>query len=249
MLYLLNLLMRRIVLILLLLIDVALSAQKIRYVCQGCTLSIQDRTQIEIVAHFESEFFEDVFGPKKLRTVQISLCGDRKLYRRKNSPRGSVGFYSPGSKTVTVLHTTDYLSTCFHETTHALFDAYAKHRPIWINEGLATYFGYAKVDTSGNVRITAPASEKDKMRSIVQRPNFSIHYLMNISYRRFHKWRENRNYTLSWGIVYYLITQHRDVFTLILYRVGTGTDSIKAINDEYSGGIDQLEKDLALFYR
>lgn len=87
------------------------------------------------------------------------------------------------------------------------------------------------------------------MRALIKSGRLNIDPLLGFSYKRFHLWHENRNYSLSWGIVNYLMTMHRDTFGIILYRIGTGTDSLNAINAEYPGGVDQLEKDMVAFYK
>lgn len=226
-----------------------LCAQKIRYNVQSCTLSVNDKFKIQSVAAHEAAYFTEVFGAKKLPTVFINVYGKREQYKKKDPPMGSQGFYRPGSKQVYVLYSAGYLSTCYHESAHALFDAFAKHRPTWINEGIATYFEYAKVDSLGNVSISIPKGRREEMRSAVKSDQLDISKLIHYSHRRFHLWHEHRNYTMSWAIVSYLMTMHRDTFGTILYRIGTGTDSEKAINDEYAGGIAQLEKDLVKYYQ
>lgn len=227
----------------------SLCAQKIRYNTQACTLSVMDKSKIQSVVEFEAAYYTEVFGPKKLPAVFINVYGERKLYKKKNPPPGSQGFYRPGSKTVYVLYSYDYLYTCYHESSHALFDVFAKHRPTWLNEGIATYFEYAKVDTAGAVKIFAPKARKLEMKNMVASGELKITSLLDRGYRFFHLWREHRNYTLSWGIVNYLMTMHRDEFGTILYRIGTGTGSEKAINEEYPGGVAQLEKDLVEYYK
>lgn len=222
-------------------------AQKIRYNVQGCTLSVNDKFKIQSVAEYEAAYFTEVFGSKKLPAVFVNIYGDKKLYNKKNPPPQSQGFCRSGS--VYVLYSERYLNTCYHESSHALFNVFAKHQPTWIDEGIAEYFEHAKVDTAGEVKIYAAKYRSDAMRSQVKSARLKIAPLLGFSHRRFHMWRENRNYSLSWGIVNYLMTMHRDNCGTILYRIGTGTDSAKAINDEYAGGVEQLEKDLVEYYK
>lgn len=226
----------------------ALCAQKVRYNVQACTLSVTDKSKIQSVVEFEAAYFAEVFGPKKVPALTVNVYGERKLYKKRNPPPGSQGFYPPGTRMVYVLYSAAYLNTCYHESSHVMFDVFAKHKPTWINEGVAEYFEFAKVDSAGTVSIYAPKWRKTAMREIVSGGELKISGLLDRKYRWFHSWRESRNYSLSWGIVYYLMTEHRDTFGTILYRIGTGTDSAKAINDAYTGGVEQLEKDLVEYY-
>jgi len=221
--------------------------QKMRYNVQACTLSVVDKFKIQSVSEYEAAYFAEVFGTKKLPTVFVNVYGDKKLYNKKDPPQQSQGFCRSGS--VYVLYSERFLNTCYHESSHALFDVYAKHQPTWIDEGIAEYFEHAKVDSVGGVRIYAAAYRNEAMRSRVISGRLKIAPLLGFSYRRFHMWRENRNYSLSWGIVNYLMTMHRSTFGIILYRIGTGTDSVSAINTEYVGGIVQLEKDIVAYYK
>lgn len=226
-----------------------LYAQKIRYNTQACSLSVEDKSKIQAVAEFEAAYFTEVFGAKKRPTVYVNVYGERRLYNRKNPPNGSQGFYRSGSKAVYVLYSSAYLYTCYHELSHATFDAFARNKPTWLDEGIATYFESSRVDSTGRVEIFIPKSRKADMQKMAQSGNLNMSTLLNKSYKRFHLWRENRNYTMSWGIVNYFMAKHREMFGTILYRIGTSTDSVKAINDEYPGGVAQLEKDIVGFYK
>jgi hypothetical protein len=232
---------------LLLFLSSVTQAQKIRYNTQACTLSVNDKFKIQSVAEFEADYYADVFGTKRLPTVFVNVYGEKKKYKKKDPPPQSQGFCRSGS--VYVLYSDRYLNTCYHECSHALFGVFAKHKPTWIDEGIAEYFEHAKVDSTGSVRIYAAKYRMDAMRSIVKSGRFKIGPLLGFSYRRFHLWRESKNYSLSWGIVNYLMTMHRETFGTILYRIGTGTESVKAINDEYTGGVPQLEKDIVEYYK
>ena len=224
-------------------------AQKIRYNTQACTLTVTDKFKIQSVLNFESDYFKEVFGPKKHATVYINVYGDRKLYKKKDPPPGSQGFYRSGGKAVHVLYSSQYLHTCFHESSHAMFDVYAKNHPTWIDEGIAEYFEYSSVDTLGNVRVLESRYRKSEMKQAVKDGQLNISHLFGFSYLRFHVWREDHNYTLSWGVVNFMMKTHKKEFGTILYRIGTGVDSKKAIDDEYPGGVTQLEKDMVQHYK
>lgn len=109
----------------LLLLFTAGHAQKIRYNTQACTLSVNDKFKIQSVAEYEAGYFTEVFGTKKLPTVFVNVYGDKKLYKKKNPPSGSQGFCRSGG--VYVLYSERYLNTCYHESSHALFNVFAKH--------------------------------------------------------------------------------------------------------------------------
>ncbi|HTF02810.1 MAG TPA: DUF1570 domain-containing protein, partial [Bacteroidia bacterium] len=227
---------------------------RIQYDCRQCTLTTEDKWKIQKVAEYETAFFADVFGSRRRQTIRIRYYGDEKLFmkaQRRAVGRviSETGLYSPTSKQILVFKWSRFLATSYHECVHAIYHHHANIRPTWINEGMAEYFKGAVIDSAGNITIQEVPSRKTAMKKLVSDSSFSIRSTLRASHRKFHGRHENRNYTTSWGIVYFLRSQHDDIFKLILHNVSAGVKSDKAIEDHYVGGLAQLEKDLVKFYK
>lgn len=236
-------------------IGTGLCAQRIQYDCRSCTLSVEDKAKFQSMAEYETAFFAEVFGAQRKQTIRVRMFGDEKEFRsaqRRIVGRiiSETGIYAPLTKVVLVYKWPRYMATTYHEMAHAVFHHHARFRPTWLDEGTAEYFKTAAIDSSGNVTISPHIFRVQQMKSfIADSSKFSILPTVNASYRKFHGMKESKHYSMSWGIVYFLRTQHDDVFRTILYRIGTGGKSEKTIGQEYPGGIAQLEKDLIVFYR
>lgn len=159
------------------------------------------------------------------------------------------GLYAPLPKLVMVYKWPRYLATTYHEMSHAIFHHHARWRPTWIDEGIAEYFKTAAIDSLENVTIGPHIFRLQEMRKFAaDSGSFSILKTINASHRKFHSRKEMKHYTMSWGIVYYLRTHHDELFSTILYRIGTGRGSEKVIEEEYPGGVIQLERDMIRYY-
>jgi hypothetical protein len=231
-----------------------LSAQRIQYDLRGCTLTVDDKAKFQSVAEYETAFFSEVFGVQRKQTIRVRMYGDEQDFRRAQRKIvgrviSSTGIYAPLPKLVLVNKWSRYLATTYHEMSHAVFHHHARFRPEWLDEGTAEYFKGAIIDSAGNIAIGTIAYRHAEMKTFVSDSAFSIRKTISASYRRFHGRHEHKYYTMSWGIVYFLRTEHDDVFRTIMYHVGTGSRSEKIIEAEYPGGIAQLEKDMIRFYQ
>jgi hypothetical protein len=237
-----------------LLISIGISAQRIHYDCRNCTLSTDDKNKFRIMAEYETEYFSDVFGAQRSQTIRIRMFGDEDKFRsaqRKLVGKiiSETGLYVPVAKLVMVYKWSRYMSTTYHEMCHAIFHHHARWRPDWIDEGIAEYFKTATIDSLENVTIGPHIFRLQEMRKFTaDSASFSILPTIKASHRKFHARKENKHYTISWAIVYYLRTFHDDKFELILYRIGTGRNSITVIEEEYPGGVKQLETDMIRYY-
>lgn len=230
-------------------------AQRMQYDCRGCTLSAEDQARFQIVAEYETDYFGEIFGRQRSQTIRIRMFGDEKKFfcaQRKLIGRviSETGMYAPLPKLVMVYKWPRYLATTYHEMSHAVFHHHARFRPTWIDEGIAEYFKMASIDSMENITIAPHIFRSQQMRTAVtDSVSFSIRPTINASHRKFHKPVETSHYSISWGIVYFLRTQHDDIFAKVLYKVGTGRGSEKTLEAEYPGGIAQLERDMIRFYK
>jgi len=238
----------------LLLISFAASAQKVNFDCRACTISESDKWKIQKVAEYETAYFTEVFGPRSQQTISIRVYEDEKKFRR--AQRRSVwhiisetGTYNPFSHQILVLKWARFLGTSYHETSHAIFHHFSNVRPTWLDEGMAEYFKNVAFDSLGNISIHQSPGRSQDMRRYVSDSTFSVLSTIKGSRHHFHSPENTYYYSVSWGIVYFLKTEHPEVFKSILRDVKAGIKSEKTIETHYSGGIKQMEKDIVTYYR
>jgi hypothetical protein len=230
-------------------------AQRMQYDCRGCTLSVEDQNRFQVIAEYQTDYFGEIFGRQRSQTLRIRMYGDqKKFYSAQRRLIGRVisetGMYAPLPKLVLVYKWPRYVATTYHEMSHAIFHHHARWRPTWIDEGIAEYFKMAAIDSMENITILPHIYRSQQMRTAVtDSAAFSIRPTITASHRKFHRAAETSHYSISWGIVYFLRTQHDDIFARVLYKLGTGKRSEKTLEAEYPGGIAQLEKDMIRFYK
>lgn len=231
-----------------------LLSQKIHYDLRNCTLTESEKWKIQKMAEHETAFFADVLGGRRKQTIRLRIYGDEKMFmkgqrRAVGHVISETGVYSPGKRLVLVHKWTRFMATIYHEMSHAIYHHHSNVRPTWVDEGIAEYFKGGVVDSLGNITFHEVAWRKKEMKKYVSDSSFSIRKTLNASYRKFHGRNETVHYTKSWAIVYFLRTNHDEIFKLILYNVSVGIKSEKAIEDHYVGGLEQLESDLVSFYK
>jgi hypothetical protein len=229
-------------------------AQRIDFDCRACTLSDNEKWKIQKVAEYETAYFTQVFGPRNEQTIHMRIYEDEKKFR--NAQLRSVwhiisetGTYNPFTKQILVLKWQRFLGTSYHEASHAVYHHFSNVRPTWIDEGMAEYFKNVSFDSLGNISIHQSPGRSQDMRRYVADSTFSILTTIKGSRRRFHSHENTYYYSVSWGIVYYLQTEHAEIFKSILRDVKKGNKSEKAIEREYAGGVMQLDKDLIAYYK
>lgn len=236
------------------LISFAATAQKIVFDCRHCTISENDKWKIQKVAEYETAYFTEVFGPRSEQTINIRIYEDEKKF--KNAQRRSVwhiisetGTYNPFTKQILVLKWSRFLGTSYHEVSHAIFHHFSNVRPTWLDEGVAEYFKNVKFDSLGNISIHQSPGRSQDMRKYVADSAFSILHTIKGSRHRFHSAENTYYYSMSWGIVYFLKTEHPAIFKSLLLDAKAGIKSEKTIEKNYVGGVKRLEKDLIEYYR
>lgn len=240
--------------IIFILVSFAGIAQKIDFDCRSCTISEDEKWKIQRVAEYETAYLTGVFGSRDELNIHIRVYSDEKKFR--NAQRRSVwhiisetGTYNPFSHQILVLKWARFLGTCYHEASHAIYHHFSNVRPTWLDEGLAEYFKNAVMDSTGTISIRQSAGRSQDMRKFVSDSSFTITKTIKGSRHLFHGADNNYYYSVSWGIVYFLKTEHPEIFKSILLDVKAGIKSEKAIDKEYAGGVKQLDKDLMWFYK
>lgn len=235
-------------------ISIVSPAQKIRYDFHDCSISADEQSRIQTVATYENAFFSDVFGTKSEPKLHIRMYADSTDFNRAQFLSvfhiiSETGVYNPFYNHIIVLKWSRFIATTYHECSHAIYHHYCLLHPVWLDEGLAEYFKTATVDSAGQVTIHENAYRKSMMKKYVADSAFSLEKMLTVRQRRFHGKQHNYFYTMGWAVVYFLRTQHDDIFKKILRKSKSRRKCKRAIELEYPGGIVQLENDLRKFYR
>ena len=97
---------------------------------------------------------ERTFGMKLNKKYKVNVYATKDEYHRiGGGPRGTGGFYSPGGRDFHFFDDPDWYQArrvFFHEGTHMFVNLTnrnkAFHYPNWLNEGMAEFFGGARLD-------------------------------------------------------------------------------------------------------
>lgn len=237
-------------------LSMQLCSQKVEFHCHNWMLTEDEKAKIQKVAEYESAYFEEVFGKGQEPTIRMHFYGDEKDFiraQRRSVTRiiSETGIYNPISNKILVVKWSRFMATSYHELSHAIYHHYSHVRPNWIDEGMAEYFKSATFDSLGNITLHENSFRRKDMKKYVADSCFTIRNALTAASGKFHNSKDSINYnSMSWGIVYFLRTQHDDIFKRILFDTSKlYVRSAKAIEKYYPGGVRRLEKDLAEFYR
>ncbi len=130
----------------------------------------------------------------------------------------SIGQYIPSCKLLVILdqaNLEDTYEILFHEAFHQFMDRYVKNPPVWLNEGLAVHYGYARPTASGLTFSRPPAVRWQLARRLIQkRQAVALWDIVNASHREFYSQmpvfenvtRGDVHYTEAYTLVHTLLS-------------------------------------------
>ena len=86
------------------------------------------------------------------------------------SSEHTIGMYVHSEKLLLILDQGNFDDTCevlFHEAFHQFMDKHVKNPPMWLNEGLATHYGYAKPTRNGLSFSRPPVNRWQLTRKLI----------------------------------------------------------------------------------
>jgi hypothetical protein len=154
---------------------ISMQGQKLRFICQGCKVTKEEKRDILVMARHEMDFYRTISQVKTVPVISMRIYGNHKSFMasQHSSPRygrSESGYYDHKRKEVCVYRDSNFVHTCFHEVSHATIATQCEHFPVWLNEGLAEYFEFSRVDTSGHVTAYAPKTYPEWMKRFVTSP-------------------------------------------------------------------------------
>jgi tetratricopeptide (TPR) repeat protein len=140
----------------------------------------------------------------------------------------------------------------FHEYTHLLIHQNEGHIPLWLDEGLAEFYGFSQIHSKEVWLGVANAGHVDLLR---RAPPIPLDVLFTVGYNSpYYNEREKGNmfYAESWALTHYLMmkdfTGNKNLISTYLNLVLEGKDSVAAAQQVF-GDLGALQKDLAEYVR
>lgn len=195
--------------------------------------------------------------PTQQSDVTITLVKTYGQYIRYQHQSGvevrkSGGYFSTKNKEV-VTYTQgnhQFPSVCYHELCHYLTHKYIERPPVWLNEGLATYFEAVNVG-SKKVTIKENSQYKARVKTLLELRDINLKEFINWNYKKFYDIsfsNEAYGYAVSYCIVKYLLTEKENVAHNMIKEIAKSTSSEEAFKLHYPGGIEQFEQDFIAYY-
>lgn len=215
------------------------------------------------------EFFHSAFGKLVSRNVvdssvpttvilfrdEASFTPFKPLYQGRAA--NLVGFFQPGNDVNYIAMSLDPrennpFSIAFHEYVHLHLKDNVPNVPLWLNEGLAEFYGSLQF-SGGEAILGAPLGYIRLLRSQDLLP---LKTLFSIDARSPHYNEQDKTgifYGQSWALVHYLMLgggpSRQDQFKRFINLVSRGDEPAAAIENAFGMTLEQLESDLRSYIR
>ena len=173
-------------------------------------------------------------------------------------PANVAGYFQPGEDVNYISMSLDPrerdpYSIAFHEYVHLHLRDNIPGVPLWLNEGLAEFYGSLQF-SGGEALLGVPLPYY--IRLLRSEEMLPLTTLLGIDTRSQHYNEQDKSgifYGQSWALVHYLMLgggpARQDQFKRFLQLVSRGDDPIKALENSYGMTIDALEKELHAYVR
>ena len=195
-------------------------------------------------------FMIDIIGIPETRhiTLKTRFIDDRtsfNQYRNLNASKAlatATGFYSFKNNELVIYSGMGEKTTIeisLHEATHAMIAAlFGYQTPIWLNEGLATYFESIGYTLTKERTIKASRARLQSLKALTP-PRFSK--LVNYSAKEWYQQDKTElHYSYSWSLVRYLMSTYQGKMAIRTMLKQLSLDACSKIDSQY-----YIEKALA----
>lgn len=212
------------------------------------------------------QFFHRAFGRLVSRnvldpsvpTTVIVFRDDASFYPFKPVYQGRAanvaGFFQPGEDVNYIAMSLDTrqrdpYTVAFHEYVHAHLRDNVPQAPVWLNEGLAEFYGHLQF-SSGEALLGVPLPYLYLLRSHELLP---LTTLLSIDQRSPHYNEQDKTgifYGESWALVHYLMLGgpgRQDQFRRFLQQVSRGENVTKSLENSFGMTLDTIEKELRAY--
>ncbi len=185
--------------------------------------------------------------PGRFRVIHLASCGD--FERIKRDASGFV-FGAPDGADTAVTCEGRGKSTLIHELAHIFNHHHFRRMPIWVNEGLATF--YETLDVHGG--RAALGNFPSGLSPYWNRPGWlpSLTAIRHMGYEAFYDpMHTGRSYFCAWKLVHLLNAtseDRRQRFRAYLAALGRGAPDDEAWQQAFAGAdLDELASDYATY--
>jgi tetratricopeptide (TPR) repeat protein len=214
------------------------------------------------------EFFHSAFGRLVSRNVldssvpttvvvfrdDASFTPFKPLYQGR--PANVAGYFQPGDDVNYIAMSLDPrerdpFGVAFHEYVHLHLRDNVPGVPVWLNEGLAEFYGSLQFAGGEAVLgVTLPY-----LRLLRTQELLPLETLLSIDTRSAHYNEQDKTgifYGESWALVHYLMLGspgRQDQFKRFLQQVGRGDNVVRALENSFGMSLDAIEKELRAYIR
>jgi tetratricopeptide (TPR) repeat protein/outer membrane lipoprotein-sorting protein len=212
------------------------------------------------------EFFHSAFGRLVSRNVlessvpttvvvfrdDASFVPFKPLYQGR--PLNLSGFFQPGQDVNYIAlsldpRERDPFSVAFHEYIHLHVRDNVPQAPVWLNEGLAEFYGHLQF-SGGEALLGVPLPYLHLLRTAELLP---LTTLLSVDHKSPHYNEDDKTgifYGESWALVHYLMLGgpgRQDQFKKFLQRVSSGDDVVKSLEYSFGMTLETIEKELRAY--
>ena len=216
------------------------------------------------------EFFHSAFARLVSRNVLDSSAPTRVIVFRDEAsfvpfkplyqgrPANVAGFFQPGDDVNYIALSLDAgerdpFSTAFHEYVHLHLKDNVPGVPLWLNEGLAEFYGSMQF-SGGEALLGAPLAHYIQLlRAQEMLPLTTLFSIGSTSPHYNEQDKSGIFYGQSWALVHYLMlggsAGRQDQFKRFLHQVGRGDAPAKALEESFGMTVAVIENELKAYIR
>ena len=218
-------------------------------------LTKKELTSLQKAIDYQLEFYNKAFPDSMMKQSSVNLSiynnyVNYLAYQREQIgyvKHKAMGFYSPINKEAVVCKDKNekyFLTVCYHELSHFFINSYISWSPVWLNEGLAEYFGNIKISKSvkqeRDTYKIARVKTMIELKDIVDLKDFidwKPEKFYDISFSQ-----DNYGYALAYCMISFLMRNEATMINIInsIYK---GKSSYEALDNFYEGGFPAFEKE------
>lgn len=221
------------------------------------TLKGNELACIKQMVDYELTFYNKVFGQGAIRrdSVRMTVLKDYPTYMFYldkagiKMPAGSGGVFASKLNELVIWRGNrgkdQFLSTCYHELSHAMLRSKVKDPLPWYNEGLATWFEKMRVSPTSVRPPQTNSYYLTRVKTIIETGDLDLKDFITWDNGKFSQvsfTQDAYGYAIAYCMISLLMKDNEEALTNIIRMVAGGTGSAVAFDLCYPGGFAAFEK-------